>query len=50
MKEMFLDMVSDAVIPISGLGIQYYGGPTVTVIASKQTSMFFFKLTFNQVY
>ena len=29
------EMVNDAVIPIAALGIQYYGGPAVTVLASK---------------
>ncbi|XP_065655590.1 protein PTHB1 isoform X2 [Hydra vulgaris] len=38
--EIFPDMVEDAVIPISGLGVQYYGGPIVTLIASKQTSRY----------
>ena len=30
-----LEMVNDAVIPIVALGIQYYGGPVVTILDSK---------------
>ena len=31
----FPDMVNDAVIPMAAVGIQYYGGPVVTILASK---------------
>ena len=31
----FPDMVNDAVIPVAAVGIQYYGGPVVTILASK---------------
>lgn len=31
----FPDMVNDAVIPMAVVGIQYYGGPVVTILASK---------------
>ena len=29
------EMVNDAVIPVAALGSQYYGGPVVTILASK---------------
>ena len=42
-----LDMVNDAVIPMAAIGIQYFGGPVVTILASKTSRMydtFFFLL------
>ena len=36
-----LEMVQDAVIPISVLGIEYIGGPVVSILSSKQSSMYF---------
>ena len=35
----FPDMVNDAVIPMAAVGIQYYGGPIVTILASKTSRM-----------
>lgn len=31
----FVDMVNDAVIPMAAVGIQYFAGPVVTILASK---------------
>ena len=38
LAELFPEMVADAVIPVPVLGIQYYGGPVVTILSSKQSS------------
>ena len=36
----FLDMVNDAVIPMAAVGIQYFGGPVITILASKTSRMY----------
>ena len=33
-------MVNDAVIPMAAVGIQYFGGPVVTILASKTSRMY----------
>ena len=34
-----VDMVNDAVIPMAAVGIQYFSGPVVTILASKTSRM-----------
>ena len=36
----FLEMVQDTVIPVPVLGIEYIAGPVVSILSSKQSSMF----------
>ena len=33
-------MVNDAVIPMAAVGIKYFGGPLVTILASKTSRMY----------
>ena len=33
-------MVNDAVIPMAAVGIKYFGGPVVTILASKTSRMY----------
>ncbi|XP_032228416.1 protein PTHB1 isoform X2 [Nematostella vectensis] len=40
LAEVFPEMVDDAVIPLAAIGIQYYGGPTVTILASKTSQRY----------
>ncbi|KAM7442291.1 Protein PTHB1 [Porites harrisoni] len=40
LAEIFSDMVNDAVIPMAAVGIQYYGGPVVTILASKTSQRY----------
>jgi len=40
LAELFPEMVADAVIPVPVLGIQYYGGPVVTILSSKQSNRY----------
>ncbi|XP_067018157.1 protein PTHB1-like [Acropora muricata] len=40
LAEIFSDMVNDAVIPMAAIGIQYYGGPVVTILASKTSQRY----------
>ena len=37
-----LVMVADAVIPVPVLAMQYYGGPVVTILSSKQSSIYIY--------
>ena len=37
---LFVDMVNDAVIPMAAVGIKYFGGPLVTILASKTSRMY----------
>ncbi|PFX24103.1 protein PTHB1-like [Stylophora pistillata] len=40
LAEIFPDMVNDAVIPMAAVGIQYFGGPIVTILASKTSQRY----------
>jgi len=40
LAEIFSDMVNDAVIPMAAIGIQYFGGPVVTILASKTSQRY----------
>ncbi|XP_031552881.1 protein PTHB1-like [Actinia tenebrosa] len=40
LAELFPEMVDDAVIPLSALAMQYNGGPTVTILASKTSQRY----------
>lgn len=40
LAELFPEMVDDAVIPVPVLGLQYIGGPVVTILSSKQSNRY----------
>ncbi|KAJ7390596.1 Protein PTHB1 [Desmophyllum pertusum] len=40
LADLFPDMVNDAVIPMAAVGIQYFGGPVVTILASKTSQRY----------